>query len=463
MRRFLFLLLMAAIVLAACNPTVTLLGPDQKPGPTVQRLPLPSPAARTPVPTPTRAHNLIVSPEALKGVEVLAWHGWDGVSASLFEQMAGEFNLSNQWGLKVRVAGHQNLNLLAAAVEKSLAGPEQPDMVIALPEQILTWQTQVVDLGPYMLQPGIGFSPDDLPPVFGAQSMLEGVRYGLPAARTGYFIFYNTSFASDLGFSSVPQTPQDFREQACSANAFWKRDKDPTNDGFGGLALDVNSDWQAPYSWLAGGGGRLLSAGEMHFNTPENLAALEYVAKLREDDCAWLPDTLSNYEHLATRHALFITGRLDAIADQVSAFSVAASPDKWTLLPFPGQKPGFVAYGPDYAVLKTTDARQMAAWLFIRWMLEPQNQVRWSRGTGLLPVTLPAIDQLNADGSVPPQWKAALELIPQAQTYPLVKNWSLANKLLADGFSAYFRNYPNIPLADILDTMDTTFQEVIKK
>ena len=203
--------------------------------------------------------------------------------------------------------------------------------------------------------------------------------------------------------------------------------------------------------------------GELLFDTPGNLTALDFFTKLRQDNCAWLPDTSSNFEHLASHRALFITASLGEIADQTAAFSAAASPDRWTLLPYPGSQPVIAAYGPDYAILKSNDARQLAAWLFMRWMLQPENQAHWSQGTGLLPVTLPAIKLLKADNTVIPQWAAALDLIPDARIYPQTAQWLLADKVLADGFIAYSRSYPNVPVADVLDRMDAIVKSLPAK
>lgn len=463
MRRLLPILVCMALFLGACNPTVTLLGTQAGSPAPPDSATLPPPMARTPFPPPTHTNALNVSPDMLKGVGVTVWHGLDGSAASLFGQMAGEFTLSNQWGIQVTVVPQHNLNMLGAALEKSNNGSEPPDIVMALPEQILGWQERVVDLEPYLSQAGLGFDPGSLPAAFGEQSSLNGVRYGIPAARSARFIFYNLSFAHDLGFSAPPQTPQEFRTQACAANAFWKQDTDPSNDGFGGLALDVAPFWQSSYAWILSGGGQVFSNGEFTFNSAGNLAALDFLTKLRASDCAWLPDTASNEEHLAARRALFITGSLGSIENQNVAFSAAGSPDQWTLLPFPGNPELIPLYGSDYAVLKSGDARQQAAWLFIRWMLETKNQVRWALGTGLMPVTNQAIEQLKADKSLAPQRAAALELIPLGRTYPQSADWGLADKILADGFSAYFRNYPNVPMADVLAQMDATYQEMHKK
>jgi ABC-type glycerol-3-phosphate transport system substrate-binding protein len=462
MRRILPLLLLPAILIGACTPTVTLLTREPETSPLAESTSAPLAATSTPAPTPTRAPDLGISPSALKDVEVVAWHGWDGSSASLFAQMAAEFTLSNRWGVKVKVIPQRNLTLLSSAVDKSLRTPEHPDLLVALPEQLLGWQEALADLAPYAAHPEFGVGQDDIPTAFWEQSMLEGVRYGVPAVRSARFMFYNASFARTLGFNAAPKTPDEFRKQACAANAYWKMDEDLTNDGYGGLALEVIPNWQTPYSWLAVSSGQIFADGEFHFDTPENIAALEYVSNLREDNCAWPSASASNFEHFAARRALFITGNLGDLAGQKAAFAAAASTDEWVLLPFPGSQPGIVAYGPDYAVLKSSAARQLAAWLFIHWMLEPQNQARWARETGLLPVRTASIALLKNERASNPQWSAALDLIPLAGPYPQTARWGTASRVLADGFAAYFGSFPNATLEGVLKAMDKTVEELNK-
>jgi ABC-type glycerol-3-phosphate transport system substrate-binding protein len=466
MRRILPVLFCFTILLGACAPNVTLLTRVASPTATatIQAATMPPPAAVTRIPAPTQVPNLGIRPDMLQGVEVLAWDGWDGSASGMFQQMASEFTLSNQWGIKARVVPQGNLTLLAGAVDKALSTAGQPDMVVALPEQILAWQEHIVDLSAYAVQPEFGMSANEMSGAFWEQSHVNGKRLGLPAARSARFLFYNTSFARQLGFNAPPQSPDEFSQQACAANAFWKRDADPTNDGYGGLALDLNTNWQTPYSWLAAGGAQIFVDGEFRFDSPANISALSFVPKLREDGCAWMPDPAGpgNAEHFATRRALFITGSLDELTAQKQAFEAAGSTDDWTVLPFPGKQPVIVAYGPDYALLKSSDARQLAAWLFMRWMLEPSNQVRWTRATGTLPVTAAAAKLLAGDAAADPQWAAALALIPDAAIYPQTPAWRLANKTLADGFMAYFLSSPNATLQGVLNVMDVTVKDLTK-
>jgi multiple sugar transport system substrate-binding protein len=461
LRRLLPLVIVAALVLGACSPEITLLTRQPESSPTAES---PSgPVAATPSPTrtpsPSPTPGLRLSTDIVKGLEAEAWVSGD---VPLFAQLAADFSGSNPWGVKISVVSHPNLNILSEAVEKSMGTDSQPDLVLALPEQLLGWQESLTDLALYASNADFGVARDDIPRAFWEQSNLEGVQYGLPALRSGRYLFYNVTWARELGFNDLPQTWDEFREQSCAANATWKTDADPTNDGFGGLALDVVSNWQTPYAWMRAGGGDVLAEGAYTFAAEKNVTALEKLVDLRAEGCAWLPSTLTNYEHLAARKALFVSGGLGDLNDQRAAFSAVVSADAWTVIAFPGETPVVPVYGLDVAVLKSDDAHQLASWLFVQWLLKPENQARWARATGLFPVSNAALDLLKSDYAANVQKGAAAKLLTQAVGYPQSGHWGLANKVLADGFLYLFRVFPGASVESVLEQMDATVDELMK-
>jgi multiple sugar transport system substrate-binding protein len=471
MLRLVRILLFASLLFSACTPEIFPLNRELDATPTSTSTPRPRSATSTPAPTPVRPPDLGVSTQALRGLTVTVWHGWDGKSAALFTQMATEFSLTNTWGIQVTSVSQKNLSLLAQAVDSAFKTPEHPDIVIALPEQTLAWdaQNRITDLTPYVSHPDFGFSEsevNDIPAAFWKQSDVAGKRLGVPASRTARFLFYNVTFAQELGFTAPPQTADEFRAQACAATQSWRLDADPANDGYGGWVLDNpvtdnDAPWTA-YSWLKAFKGDVYADGKYDFDTPENRSALEFLAKLRTDGCAWLSTAASNYEPLTNRKALFAAGSLNELPAQQLAF--AGSSDQWTVIPFPGTERAILTYGPDYVVLKSNEARQFAAWLFVRWMLSPENQARWTHETGLFPVRSSAKELLKDILSVNPQWAAAADLIPQARAYPQVASWRKARPVLGDGFFALFQ--PNNPTAEqadeTLQEIQSTVEEVVK-
>ncbi len=465
MRRFALLSLVFAILLAACAPSVTLLPlvtPTVKPTiPAPTKTPSPAPS----IPTQTPAPNLGVDTEALRGLTINLWHGLDGESASLLGQMTTEFNLSNPWGYTVSLEGAGNMTGMLEKVNQAEATAGAVDVVLALPEHLNGWGTAnwLVDLNPYIQNKEFGLTPteiSDFTPAIWAQEQAGKQRFGAPLARTARFLFYNVTLANELGFKKPPQTLEDFREQACGANAAWKTDSDQTNDGYGGWAFD-NDPWTA-YSWLMAAGGQPFTDGQFTFATPQNTAALAYLLELRADGCLWVPNSLTNSEFLARRAALFVTGSLEDIAAQNVAFTVFASSDTWTILPFPGEKPLIVTYGPSFGVMANGPARQLAGWLFVRWMLSQENQARWASTTGLLPARTSALRLMQAYRTAHPAWAAAADLMPLAQPYPAAPSWRLARNVLADGFGSLFRMYPLYGPDAMLEQMDKTMLELSK-
>lgn len=457
MRRLLPLYLLAALLFGACVPNVTLLTREPASTPTSEATPRLYTA--TPPPTPTPIPGIAEGPEIANGLQVNFWHGADGQTASLLAQMATEFNLSNPQGITVQITAHTNLAQLTEAID---AGQEPFDLLLTLPEQSQPRQEILVDLSPYASDPEVGIDSADIPPAFWQQSSLGDFRYGVPAIRSARFLFYNLTWAAELGFSQPPQTWEAFSEQACAANAWWKTDNDETNDGYGGLALDVAPNWQTPYGWLRALSGDLLSDGQLVFETDANLAAFEQLAELRSKGCAWLPGTVSNFEHLAARRALFITGSLGDFIEQKTALALAGSGDQWTVLPFPGDPAVVPVYGLDFSIHKSDNARQMAAWLFTRWMLEPTQQARWAKDAGLLPVRNAAQALLKSEFAATPQWGAAASLVKDAVVSPQTSDWRLGKSVLADGFLAYFQVFPTYTLKSVLAEMDATMEELNK-
>lgn len=441
---------MDAVPTRLANPQVTIRPPQRTAGPT---------------------DHPLIGTDQLSGLRVTLWHGLDGKTGATLSRMAAEFSQKNEWGISVDVFSQRNLSTLVQATDAALNSPQQPDLVVALPENAQGWDAQnlVVDLGPYIRHSKLGLSADelkDIPNAFLEQGHVGAKYVSLPALRSGRFLFYNVSFAKTLGFTTPPVSADDFRKQACAANDSWKTDSDQTNDGFGGLVIenamtDLDSPWTA-YAWLRSQGSDVFTDGKFAFQTPETQKALGFLAELRGQGCAWLSIATSGYEALATHKALFVAGSLQNLRDQRAAF--AGLSDQWTVIPFPGSSATVITYGPDYVVLKSKESRQLAAWLFVRWMLSPENQARWARESGLFPMRTSSLALMDNIRNANPQWAAAFDLLPQAKTYPQSALWSKARLVLGDGFFQLFQLAPSeTDINRTLKTMQSTVDDLTPK
>ena len=477
--RLLSLALAAALVFSACGPLTAV--PDASPTPGTAA------ATGTAIafPTATPASSINVDPASLAHVRIQVWHAFNGASAQAFTSKLARFNSTNEWGITVDETPQGDYPSLFEAVTAALASAAHPDLVAALPEQALAWEASgaVVDLTSYVGDPKFGLTGSDVadfPPVIWQQDEVNGRRLGVPAERSARFLFYNLTWAHELGFDHPPATDEEFRQQACAANASFRTDADQTNDGYGGWIVDA--DWMTVYPWLLAFGGGVVvpvpardvtAGGNYRFRSEQNLAALEFLKTLKDNACAWMTSGPENplalnpgpfYEQFSRRSALFITGDLTEAAAFSAALTRLGSADEWTMIPFPGpQAQAVTVYGPSYILLKSTPEKQLAAWLFVRWLLSPENQADWVEAAGTLPLRTAALDLLTAYRSAHPQWNAAVKVLPLAQGVPQRADWRTLRYVLADGTLSIFRM--DVPLAEIpgvLAEMDATAEELSK-
>ena len=397
----------------------------------------------------------------------MAWHPWFGVEASLFETQVADFNATNEWGITVLTAGQSNYTELFNNVTASLAAPNKPNLVIGLPEHALFWDERngVVDLTPYVNNPTWGLSADeiaDFPPVFWEQDQVGDKRLGLPAQRTTRLMFYNQTWARELGFNTPPATAEEFRTQACKANASMRANADPKDDAYGGWL--VNTDPMTALSWMLAFGGSPLEGEGYRFLTPENIAAFRFAKSLAEEGCAFQLADTSPADAFAARRALFVTGSLEDLAAQSRAFFTLASADEWALIPFPGDgRTTMTVYGSSYIVIPSTSEQQLATWLFVRWLLSTDNQARWVQTTGMFPLRVSTLNLVADYAAAHPQWVEAVKLLPQGQGTPRLASWRLIRTALGDGFDFIFRvNLPVGQVPAILADMDKTVQDLTK-
>ena len=461
-RRARIALLSILFLFSACTPSTT---PNTR-----KSTPRPNETANaSEATTPTPAvSSFKVEKEALRGVQVNVWHPWFGAEANLFESQVAKFNTENEWGIVVSGESQGNYSELFLQIDGALEESTYPQIAIGFPEHALNWQDHIVNLNPYVSDPVYGLTPSDIsdfPTVIWNQDEVAGKRFGVPAQRTARFLLYNQSWGRELGFDSPPATSADFEQQACAAHKALGLDEDPNNDPLGGWLIDANA--MTPLSWMIAFGGGVQEEQGYRFLTPGNIAAFRFVKILQQKNCAWVPSAdLSALERFATRQALFATGSLEDLPDQVRAFSAAGNTDEWTVMAFPGEeRDAFVVYGSSFIVFESDEVTQLASWLFLRWMLSPDNQASWVQSTGLFPLRDSTMELLADYSASHPQWAEAVKLLPQGETTPQLASWRVVRVMLEDGFRDMFDTIRHPDLTEgqvplLLRQMEDTAQDL---
>jgi ABC-type glycerol-3-phosphate transport system substrate-binding protein len=164
-----------------------------------------------------------------------------------------------------------------------------------------------------------------------------------------------------------------------------------------------------------------------------------------------------------SRQALFITASLQDLPSVARAFADSKSRDDWKVVAFPGANDddALVVYGSSYVILNSTDAKQLASWLFVRWLLENEQDKRFVEATHLFPLRTSTLDLLGDYKKSHPQWAEAVDLLPNGELQPQLASWRKVKVMLGDGFDHMYRvNVSSGQVAAILAQMESLSRDI---
>jgi len=458
-------LLLVMLVLSACSPRPTA---TQAPTPAessdVETAETPGPTATPrPSPSPTVPPAIDVQPEDLAGIALRFMHPWTGEAEAALVEIATQFSLTNPWDIWVDVQAHGSETALLEALLVDAENEDLPAIIALRPYQLaaLDGSYETIPLTDYFGNPDWGLdqeSQDDIPAVFLEPFTHEGELVALPVAPQATVLFYNQTWAGDLGFDSLPAAEADFRQQACEAAFDNRDDLNVENDGTGGWIVNLEPPVLA--GWHQAFGGELPASGLPQFNTDAGRDAFSYLKAGYDQGCFWVGRKGDPYFYFAYRYALSYAGTLDEIPDQMGWMEVAGNADRWTVMGFPGPEgPQVPVDGPGLMIGADSPERELAAWLFARHLLTPEVQAKLARALFTLPVrqsALPLLDDFIQDY---PQWWAGAALIEAAAALPVSEDWGLAQWIWQDAAVRLLQAGDLTP-DEVLEELDRMMQDL---
>jgi multiple sugar transport system substrate-binding protein/sn-glycerol 3-phosphate transport system substrate-binding protein len=469
------LILAAAVfLLAACfslSPAAG--GATQAPAvdqtaPTSTRKVLAKTSTPPPILAPTIPAELQVNLADLRGMKVILWAPFVGELGGELQQLARDFSRENEWGIQAEVMLQSSDGALADLINQ----PEEdklPQVVLAPSAQLNAWLQagRLAALDPYLANPATQMEKTVLngfAPVFWEQDQMDGRQAGIPALRSAYGLLYNKTWAGELGFSTPPATPAQFREQACEAAKENNRSQFLDYRGTGGWLVDT-----APVvtlNWLTAFGLEAVPAqegGGYQFAQEKGDSALAFLRKMQEDGCLWVGKNPTPLQYFAERYALFSSGSLQDLLPQARMMTGLENQDEWLLLGYPSSSGGpFVSTeGYSFGLLKSEADQQMAGWMFMRWLSLPANQARLGALYPSLPISSAWQEQAGDDRSNFP-WTMILPLEKiRILPIPSLPSWLVARRPLEDaGWQLY--NLASVEqLPSILPQLDALIKELL--
>jgi ABC-type glycerol-3-phosphate transport system substrate-binding protein len=383
---------------------------------------------------------LAVQSAEIKGIRIHFWYVAPSQDAASVQTLLQAFTTSNHWDIQLEATAFTGYGELAERVEAGLYAADLPDVLAAPVYQALSWDANnktLLDLTPYISDPTWGLTANEQSDFYAAfwpiETAPKSKRIGLPLHRSGLVLYYNLTWAKELGFNTPPASPLAFKRQACAAAKSNTNDDAGVNDGTGGWLVGEEPAGLA--AWMLAFGGEIVRPDEKgyQFDTSEAAEAAEFIADLYASGCAWVsPGRYANAE-FAARRALFLTGSTAGIPYQQTALQAAGNADEWTVIPFPAtRQPVMIGYGPSLILTKSDPQRQLAAWIFAKWLVSPSNQAQWTNIYGGLPTRESALGFMGDRLTAQPQWDAAIDLIPYTRLEPDWVSWSAVRWMIGD-------------------------------
>ena len=136
--------------------------------------------------------------------------------------------------------------------------------------------------------------------------------------------------------------------------------------------------------------------------------------------------------------------------------------DEWLVMAYPGGMDSAVlTSGLTYGVLKSDAQKELASWMFVRWLSQPANQARLLQTAGSLPLGTKVLEYMKTFEDTYPQWKAALDLLPQAKSLPVQADDGIVRMVLEDAGTYLFKpEFTAEGIPDLLYQLDSTIKEL---
>jgi multiple sugar transport system substrate-binding protein len=465
--------MMIGLMAVACTPAATE-APTSAPtsvsptNPPPTEVPPTNTAEPTAMPEPTEAptEEMVMEVDPT-GQTVTFWHAMStGANLEGMTAVVDEFNANNEYGITVEAVAQGSQSDLETAVNGAIATGDLPNLTMGFPNGLTLWNSLgvITPLNDFLDDPNFGLSADELsaiyPGPYSSGTLPDGSQIGIPMHQSAQVIFYNHTWAQELGFDSPPATSAEFKEQACAAAAANNADDNPDNDGTGGYVYFPDASMVSPWIW-AFGGDYVNEAGDGYdLNNQTVLDVAMFFKDLYDSGCTLSTPSFPNPE-FAARQALFATSSTAGIPFQRSALKDAGNEDEWGTIPYvgPDGTQAVDAFGQMVGIVGTNPEQDLASWVFLRYLTSPETQSEWIGYTSYFP------SQTTTDvGTLPeddPIWGGALDLLPLGVGEPNLAAHGAVRGQIRDAFFAILDAPDEAAVQQILDDLNATAADTV--
>ncbi len=347
------------------------------------------------------------------GAEIRFWHNHTREREDGLMQMVARFNETNEWGITVIAENQGGYSDIYNKMITGLAGGEVPELVVAYQNQASGYQVAegLTDLTAYVEHPTWGVDdPSDFFSGFylaDVNAQFGNERLGFPPNRSAEVMYYNQTWLERLGYDGPPQTWDEFEEIVMAAAA--------TSPA--GVGYQIRTNASNVYSMVKSRGGDIAAPGGAGYayNSPELRESMELMKRLYDGGYATkIAERFGDQTAFGNQQVIFTMGSTSGLPFYELAVDAGENGTfEWSVAPIPytTSAPQVNVYGASVSIPETTPEQQLAAWLFVRWFTEAEQQAEWVNISNYFPVRYSVADGLGSYFEENPRYQDAFSIL----------------------------------------------------
>ena len=335
-------------------------------------------------------------------VTIDLWHSETASNSDTMERLVSRYN-SSQSEVKVRLSFQGTPAELIAKVTASLGSRQVP--AIALLDEVEP--QKMIDSGAAApMQDFVdreGYDLSDLNETMVRSYTAEGKLWGMPFSAGMGLLYYNKLIFREVGLDPE-QPPRDLEEVRQYSEKILKRDA-AGNVVRSGIALDIQ-DW--PERMVAEHGDLFVDNENGHdgratkvlFDNDTGRWYFQWWHDMVDSGLAFNvgrnPTFADGLRAMVSDRAAMTFSYSSALRSVVDALAAGIQGLEMGVGALPGVPGGT---GTPYLINRglwilnlRPEREQEAAWKFVKWLMEPEQQAEWFAGSGYLPVSRAAVD-----------------------------------------------------------------------
>lgn len=336
-----------------------------------------------------KANSTKIPTKISKKTTVVFWHGMHGKQLATLEDMTKDFEKKNP-NINVKLEGQGSYINLQGKINATLQSPKNlPTITQAYPGWLYqaSQNKMLVNLKPYMTNTSVGWGDksNEIKPALLKGAQIDGVQYGIPFNKSIDVLVYNKDLFKKYGIKKVPTNMDELAK--VSKTIYEKSNHKVVGAGFDSLAN---------YYVLNMRDKGVNFNKDINFSGAKSKAVIDAYAKGMKDGYF----RMAGSEH-------YLSG---PFANQDIAMFIGTSAGEsyvklgtqgkfdYGVAPYPGKYT--MQQGTDIYMFNQASAMQKAAaFKYMKYLTGKDNQIKWAKATGYLPVNVKALNSKDYQDS----------------------------------------------------------------